>query len=112
MASDPKLVPLEATLMIETRLSLVDLIDWNGELWVVMLWYANQDEELRKPRFVMPLSAVKHHVNTTDPKRPRYLIEGVFPEQPHWDRATRVERRHLKIRRGPDFAFPMALPKQ
>ena len=54
MASDPKLVPLEATLMIETRLSLVDLIDWNGELWVVMLWYANQDEELRKPRFVMP----------------------------------------------------------
>jgi hypothetical protein len=111
MDADPKLLPLEAALMVGRRTALVDVIEWRGELYVVMLWYASQTGGLRKPQWIVPLKALPHAVNTTDPKYPRYLISVVFPEQLHWAKADRAERQRYKVIAGPDFAFSITPPK-
>ena len=103
MTLDPK----SACLMVGGRMSLADTIEHEGERLIVVLWYGNPAEGLRRPEYVIPLASVPYKENHTDPKFPQYLVDGVFPETLFDGSATRPERRRFGVRKGPDIAFPL-----
>lgn len=96
-----------AGLMVGDRLKVADVIENDGEALIVVLWFSNPSAGLRRPEYVLPLKSVRYLENTTDPHRPRYLVDGVFPASLFAGTASRNERRQFGVCKGPKIVLPL-----
>ncbi|MER9505989.1 hypothetical protein [Mesorhizobium sp. M0579] len=100
----------KALLMIGPALHLRDVIEHDNKLLIVVLWYANLAAGLRRPECVIPLASVPHEINETDPKFPRYLVDGIFPESLFLGTASENELQQYGVQKGPNATFPILSP--
>lgn len=97
----------KALVMIGDRLHHLDVIQLKDEILIVFQWFWNEEQQLRRPEFVLPLTSVAHQLNETDPRLPRYLVSGDFPAN-IGDADAHLQRNLIGIRKGPDLVFPLA----
>ena len=93
---------------IGNKLTLLDAIEHDdGETLVVVLWYWKETEGLRWPEYVLPLASVRHRVldPSTDPYR--YFLTDPLPAELFLGTATRQQRKHFGVRKGPKVMFPV-----
>lgn len=96
-----------ALVMIGDRFHHLDVIEFKDEVLVVFQWFWNEEQQLRRPEYVVPLSSLKHQINDSDPGLPRYLVNGAFPAN-ILDPDAEFHRNLVGIRKGPDLILPLA----
>lgn len=90
------------------KLGVLDAIELGGEILVVLTWLGNQGEGLRKPEYVLPLSAVRHQDLSADPTAPcKWAINVTLPRSLFDGTASRQVRRQFAVRNGPPLTLPL-----
>lgn len=94
---------------VGNRMVALDAIELRGEILAVLTWLGHTERGLRKPEFVLPLSAVKHQDLRSDPTAPcKWGVNAPLPLSLFDGSASRQVRRQSGVRRGPDLTLPLA----
>ncbi|PDT39782.1 MULTISPECIES: hypothetical protein [Sinorhizobium] len=94
--------------MVSDQLGALDAIELSGEILVVLTWLGNPDKGLRKPEYILPLSAVRHQDLSADPTAPcRWAINVALPRSLFDGTASRQVRRQFEVRNGPELTLPL-----
>lgn len=95
-------------LMAGRQIAETDGIFWEGNRYVVILWYANADKTLRYPKYVLPLETVRHQW-FDDPKSPiQAFLSDPLPEELFGPYPSRQLRRQFGVIAGPAIELPLA----
>ncbi|MCA1403678.1 hypothetical protein I6F26_03545 [Ensifer sp. IC3342] len=90
------------------KLGALDAIELGGEILVVLTWLGNPSEGLRRPEYVLPLSAVRHQDLSADPAAPcKWAINVTLPRSLFDGSASRQVRRQFAVRSGPPLTLPL-----
>ncbi|OAP39268.1 hypothetical protein ATB98_02955 [Sinorhizobium saheli] len=90
------------------KLGALDAIELGGEILVVLTWLGNPDEGLRRPEYILPLSAVRHQDLSADSAAPcKWAISPSLPRSLFDGTASRQFRRQFSIRNGPPLTLPL-----
>lgn len=86
----------------------LDAIVLGGEVLVVLTWLGNSERGLRKPEYVLPLSAVKHRdlTSASDPSR-KWAVTTPLPAALFDGTASRPFRRQFGVQNGPALTLPL-----
>ncbi|MEI2298045.1 hypothetical protein [Ensifer sp. MJa1] len=91
------------------RACRLDAIELGGDVLVVLTWLGNAERGLRKPEYVLPISAVKHQDLGGDPKAPcRWILSAALPKSLFDGTASRQFRRQFGVETGPAVTLPLA----
>lgn len=102
-----ELHPKAVGIMIENKLTAHDLLEHEGQKYVVVLWYANPDEGLRRPQYVLPLEKVAHQ-EVDDHSAPfPVLVNDPLPKALFDGTADRALRRRYGVQLGPSLELPL-----
>lgn len=86
----------------------LDALELGGEILVVLTWLGNSEKGLRKPEYVLPLSAVAHQALTDDPAvQYKWSIGTPLPQSLFDGSASRQFRRQFGIKSGPALTLPL-----
>ncbi|WP_139108312.1 MULTISPECIES: hypothetical protein [unclassified Ensifer] len=86
----------------------LDALELGGEILVVLTWLGNSERGLRKPEYVLPLSAVTHQSLSNDPEANyKWAIGAPLPQSLFDGSASRQFRRQFGVRSGPALTLPL-----
>lgn len=69
----------KATVGTDTgKLIQVDVIEWQGKVWLVPQWLVSLDQKTRRPRRIICLSNLQHQV--PGPGKWGYVVNNTVPE--------------------------------
>lgn len=87
---------------------VLDALELGGEILVVLTWLGNSEKGLRKPEYVLPLSAIMHQKlsNDSDAKY-KWAIGSPLPQSLFDGSASRQFRRQFGVRSGPALTLPL-----
>ncbi|WDZ75928.1 hypothetical protein PWG15_15090 [Ensifer adhaerens] len=86
----------------------LDALELGGEILVVLTWLGNSERGLRKPEYVLPLSAVTHQALNSDPEaKYKWAIGAPLPQSLFDGSASRQFRRQFGVRSGPALTLPL-----
>ncbi|HEV7308906.1 hypothetical protein [Ensifer sp.] len=86
----------------------LDALELGGEILVVLTWLGNTERGLRKPEYVLPLSAVAHQELSSDPEaKYRWTISAPLPQSLFDGSASRPFRRQFGVKSGPALTLPL-----
>lgn len=86
----------------------LDALELGGEILVVLTWLGNSEKGLRKPEYVLPLSAVTHQALSNDPgAKYKWAIGTPLPQSLFDGSASRQFRRQSGVKSGPALTLPL-----
>lgn len=86
----------------------LDALELGGEILVVLTWLGNSEKGLRKPEYVLPLSAVAHQALSDDPNaKYKWTISAPLPQSLFDGSASRPFRRQFGVKSGPALTLPL-----
>ena len=86
----------------------LDALELGGEILIVLTWLGNSERGLRKPEYVLPLSAVAHHQLSNDPAaKYKWAIGAPLPQSLFDGSASRQFRRQFGVKSGPALTLPL-----
>ncbi|MFK0277404.1 hypothetical protein ACIQUG_27260 [Ensifer sp. NPDC090286] len=86
----------------------LDALELGGEILVVLTWLGNAERTLRKPEYVLPLSAVTHQDLGSDPDaKYKWAISTPLPQSLFDGTASRPFRRQFGVKAGPALTLPL-----
>ncbi|QRY67706.1 hypothetical protein JVX98_25695 [Ensifer sp. PDNC004] len=90
----------------------LDALELGGETLVVLTWLGNSEKGLRKPEYVLPLSAVAHQELGNEPDaKYKWAISAPLPQSLFDGTASRPFRRQFGVKSGPALTLPLKLAK-
>ena len=106
------LLPQSVAVIVGSKPRLIDAIDHDGEILVVVLWYGKESEGLRWPEYVLPLASVRHRVLDHADGSRGYSLTDPLPAELFLGTATRQQRKHFGVRKGPKVMFDLGLAER
>jgi hypothetical protein len=100
--------PLSVGIFVDDKLCAFDAIESEAGPLIVVLWFGNQAEGVRRPEYVIPLRSVRHQVDETGTGPVKYLVNDPMPKSLFDGSASRQQRRRFHVRSGPEIHFPIA----
>lgn len=97
----------KAELMVGRHLCHADVIEYEGELFLVALWFANPSLGLRRPERVIPLASLDFLTDENPKSLVRYRINGALPGELFATEISDAVARRFRARRGPNVTFPL-----
>lgn len=97
----------KAELMVGQHLCHADVIEYEGELLLVALWFGNPSLGLRRPERVIPLASLDFQTDENPHTLARYRVNGVFPDELFANDVSNAVATKFQARQGPNVTFPL-----
>jgi hypothetical protein len=75
--SPPELVPFKATVLVGNDVKRLDIITFQGKMWLVSGWFVMPAEGLRKPERLICLSPLEHEIPVEN--QPDFVVTFPIP---------------------------------
>jgi hypothetical protein len=107
MDDDVKLHEKAVEFMTDRALSLTDLLEHQGELYVVVYWQINEALGLRRPQYTIPLKSVARSSDNTVTPGALYALRDQLPKELFLGTATPEQLKRYAVRSGPHVELPL-----